>query len=223
MSISEKLETIKRELPADVELVAVSKFHPESDIMEAYRVGQRAFGENIAQELHSKALSMPKDIRWHFIGHLQRNKVKMIAPFVSMIQGVDSAFLLDVINKEALKAGKKIDCLLQIHVAKEESKFGLSFEECRSLLADGKWRGLAGVRLCGLMCIATNTQDEGEVSREFRLMGDFFNEVKQAHFADEESFNVRSWGMSGDYRLAIASGCNMVRIGTAIFGSRPVR
>ena len=221
MTIAERLRSIKAGLPEGVELVAVSKYHPETDIEEAYRAGQRVFGENLAQELARKAQTLPRDIRWHFIGHLQRNKVKLIAPFVSLVEGVDSLELLRALNREACRLGRTIDCLLQIHIAKEETKFGLTPSECLRLLEGSEWRTLSGVRLRGLMCIATNTDDREQILSEFNAVAALFEQIRLRFFQDIPSFNIRSWGMSDDYPLAILSGSNMVRIGTAIFGSRP--
>lgn len=220
MSIADKLDSIKATLSQGVELVAVSKYHPVEDILEAYRIGQRIFGENIVQELREKQPQMPKDVQWHFIGHLQTNKIKYIAPFVSLIHSVDSVKLLNEINRQAMKCGRVIDCLLQIHVAKEETKFGFSIDECRQMLQEGAWRNLSGLRLCGVMCMASYTDDAAQVRAEFKSVYDFFVESKALYFAEAPEFSIRCYGMSHDYTIAIEEGSNMVRIGTAIFGPR---
>lgn len=218
--IADKLEAVKATLPQGVELVAVSKYHPVEDVMEAYGAGQRVFGENIVQELRGKQPQMPEDVQWHMIGHLQTNKVKYIAPFVSLIHSVDSFKLLSEISRQGIKHGRVIDCLLQIHVAKEETKFGFTADECRQMLQEGAWRDLAGVRLCGMMCMASYTDDTEQVRAEFRSVYDLFMETKKTYFADKPEFSVRCYGMSHDYTVAIEEGSNMVRIGTAIFGIR---
>lgn len=220
MSIGENLLSVKATLPEAVTLVAVSKYHPNEDLMEAYDVGQRVFGESIVQELRLKQETMPADIEWHFIGHLQTNKVKYIAPFVSLIHAVDSVKLMSEINKQALKNNRTIDCLLQIHVAMEETKFGFTFDECRQMLAAGEWKSAAGVRLRGLMCMASNTDDEERIRQDFSSVNQFFDEIKATYFADDDAFNIRSFGMSDDYPIAVAEGSNMVRVGTRIFGPR---
>ncbi len=222
-SIVERLVKIKDTLPPDVVLVAVSKYHPCDEILSAYGAGQWVFGENIVQELRGKYESLPKDIEWHFIGHLQRNKVKYIAPFVSMIHSVDSLDLLREIDRQAAKYNRVIPCLLQIHVAQEETKFGFSPEECTQMLLEGTWRKLGHVRLCGIMGMATNTDDVEQVRREFRFLKNYFNELKTAFFQDDAMFSCRSWGMSDDYRIALSEGSNMVRVGSRIFGPRPLR
>ena len=220
-SIVERLVKSKDTLPPDVVLVAVSKYHPCDEILSAYGAGQRVFGENIVQELRGKYESLPKDIEWHFIGHLQRNKVKYIAPFVSMIHSVDSLDLLREIDRQAAKYNRVVPCLLQIHVAQEETKFGFSPEECTQMLLEGTWRNLGHVRLCGIMGMATNTDDVEQVRREFRFLKNYFNELKTAFFQDDAMFFCRSWGMSDDYRIALSEGSNMVRVGSRIFGPRP--
>jgi pyridoxal phosphate enzyme (YggS family) len=219
--IAEELRKIKAGLPKEVTLIAVSKYHPNEDVMEAYNAGQRIFGENIVQELRQKQQDLPKDIQWHFIGHLQKNKIKYIAPFVAMIHSVDSFDLLQEINKHAAKVGRVIPCLLQIHVAKEETKFGFTFDECREMLRSNEWRALANVHIEGLMCMASNVPDEAQIAREFSEVNDFFKEVKAGYFKDDAAFCHRSWGMSHDYPIAIQNGSTMVRLGTCIFGSRP--
>lgn len=218
--ITLNLQEVRSTLPPHVRLVAVSKFHPVERLQEAYDAGQRIFGESRAQELCAKQEVLPADIEWHFIGHLQPNKVKYIAPFVALIHAVDSAKLLREIEKQAAKAGRCVDCLLQLHVAAEETKFGFSPDECRALLSDGEWREMQHVRISGLMCMATNTDDEERIRQDFRTAARLFDEIKQAYFADAPSFAIRSWGMSDDYPLAIDEGSNMVRIGSRIFGVR---
>ncbi len=221
MSIADRLQAVKNELPQGVRLIAVSKYHPEEEVMEAYKAGQRDFGENIAQELRRKHENLPDDIQWHFIGHLQKNKIKYIAPYVSLIHSVDSFELLAEINRHAVKAGRTVPCLLQIHVAKEETKFGFSFDECLSMLDEGKWMQLANVCISGLMCMASNVPDEKQIHDEFKSVNRFFEQLKTSYFPNDDRFACRSWGMSSDYGIAIEEGSNMVRVGTRIFGPRP--
>lgn len=220
MSICENLNTILKDVNPGVTLVAVSKFHPIDQVMEAYNAGQRDFGENLVQELREKQQSMPADIRWHFIGHLQTNKVKYIAPYVYLIHSIDTLHLLEEVNKQALKNNRVINCLLQIHVAAEETKFGFTIDECRQMLDEGQWRELAGVKICGLMCMATNTPDTERIRGDFHKVRVFFDEVKAKYFADSEEFAIRSYGMSHDWRIAQQEGSTMIRVGTAIFGPR---
>lgn len=220
MSITDNLKQVLATLPAGVRLVAVSKFHPDEAIEEAYAAGQRIFGESKVQEMTDKYESLPKNIEWHFIGHLQTNKIKYMAPFVSMIHGIDSYKLLTEVNKQAAKAERIIDCLLQLHIAQEETKFGFSFDECREMLAAGEWKTLANVRICGLMGMATNTDAEQQIEQEFRSLHTFFNEVKKDFFADQPHFCELSMGMSDDYPLAVAEGSTLVRVGSRIFGER---
>ena len=218
--IGERIKEIENELPAGVRLVAVSKFHPAEAIEEAYRAGPRIFGESKVQEMTAKHESLPKDIEWHFIGHLQTNKVKYIVPYVSLIHGIDSFKLLVEVDKQAAKAGRTVNCLLQLHIAREETKFGFSFDECRQMLADGEWRQLQHVRLCGLMGMATNTDNVGQIREEFHSLSNFFREVKSAWFAGDDAFRELSMGMSHDYHEAITEGSTLVRIGSKIFGER---
>lgn len=220
MDIEERLNEVLASLPEGVELVAVSKFHPEDDILRAYRQGQRVFGESREQELSRKYASLPKDIRWHFIGHLQTNKVKYIAPFISLIEAVDSLKLMKEINRQGEKCGRVIDILLELHLAQEDTKSGLTLDECRSLLADGEWRQMANVRICGLMMMASFTDDENQIRREMLAAAAFFEEVKAKYFADADYFNRRSWGMSDDYEIALKCNSNTIRVGTKIFGPR---
>ncbi len=220
MSISLILSSIKAELPKQVRLVAVSKYHPVEMIQEAYDAGQRLFGENHVQEMTQKYALLPKDIEWHFIGHLQTNKVKYIAPFVSLIHSVDSLKLLKEINKQAEKAQRVIPCLLQIHIAKEETKFGFSFDECREMLQQGEWKNLKNVQLCGVMGMGTFTDNVDQVRSEFHSLKDFFDEIKENVFSDNPSFREISMGMTDDYPIAIEEGSTLIRIGTKIFGER---
>lgn len=220
MSISLILSSIKAELPKQVRLVAVSKYHPVEMIQEAYDAGQRLFGENHVQEMTQKYALLPKDIEWHFIGHLQTNKVKYIAPFVSLIHSVDSLKLLKEINKQAEKAQRVIPCLLQIHIAKEETKFGFSFDECREMLQQGEWKNLKNVQLCGVMGMGTFTDNADQVRSEFHSLKDFFDEIKENVFSDNPSFREISMGMTDDYPIAIEEGSTLIRIGTKIFGER---
>lgn len=220
MSVTDNLKQVLAGLPAGVRLVAVSKFHPNEAIEEAYATGQRIFGESKVQEMTGKYESLPKDIEWHFIGHLQTNKIKYMAPFVSMIHGIDSYKLLAEVNKQAAKAERTIDCLLQLHIAQEETKFGFSFDECREMLTAGEWKSLANIRICGLMGMATNTDSEEQIIREFRSLHNFFEEVKKEFFAGQPFFRELSMGMSDDYPLAIAEGSTLVRVGSKIFGER---
>jgi len=214
VTIKYNLDKIKSHLPGGVTLVAVSKTKPNNVILEAYNAGQKDFGENYVQELVDKQKALPKDIRWHFIGHLQGNKVKQIAPFVYLIHGVDSLKLLQEINKEALKNNRIINCLLQIHIAQEETKFGLSFEECETLLNSTEFKQLQNVKVCGLMAMASNTEDQALIRAEFKSLKAFSEKI--SGFV----FRVLSYGMSSDYEIAIEEGSNMVRIGSLIFGER---
>lgn len=218
--IAEALKQIRSELPEGVRLVAVSKFHRNEAIMEAYEAGQRIFGESKAQEMTAKHESLPKDIEWHFIGHLQTNKVKYIVPYVTLIHGVDSYKLLADIDKQAGKAGRTVDCLLQLHIAQEETKFGFSFDECREMLDAGEWRQLRHARICGLMGMASNTDRLEQVRGEFASLGRFFQEAKGIWFAEAPHFKELSMGMSHDYPEAIAAGSTLIRVGTRIFGER---
>ncbi len=218
--IAERLEALARELPQGVRLVAVSKFHPVAAIEEAYRAGQRVFGESKVQEMDAKHALLPEDIEWHFIGHLQTNKIKYIVSYVALIHSIDSYKLLAEVDKQAAKAGRKVNCLLQLHVAQEETKFGFTPDELREMLAAGTWRELRHVRLCGLMGMASNTDDTAQVQREFRLLSDLFKEVKAKWFAMDEDFKELSMGMSHDYPEALAAGSTLVRIGSKIFGER---
>lgn len=218
--VRESIRQILSELPEGIKLVAVSKFHPNEYIEAAYQEGQRIFGESREQELAKKVIGLPKDIQWHFIGHLQTNKVKYIVPYISMIEAVDSLKLLKEINKQAAKCQRVIDVLLELHLAKEETKSGFDLDECRALLDNGEWRAMNNVRICGLMMMASFVEDENQIRSEMMQASDFFDEVKEKYFHDEPSFCERSWGMSDDYKIALECHSTMVRIGTSIFGPR---
>ena len=214
------LNEVRRSLPEGVRLVAVSKFHPSEYIDAAYQEGQRIFGESHEQELSRKVNELTDDIRWHFIGHLQTNKVKYIAPYISMIDAVDSLKLLKEIQKQAAKNDRVIDVLLELHIAEEETKYGLTPDACRQLLEGGEWREMTNVRICGLMMMASNVDDDEQIRREFMTARRFFDEVKERYFAGADYFRERSWGMSDDYPIAVECGSTMVRVGTKIFGPR---
>lgn len=218
--IQEEIQAIKAGLPESVRLVAVSKFHPIEALQEAYEGGQRIFGESKVQEMTQKYEALPKDIEWHFIGHLQTNKIKYMAPYVALIHGVDSYKLLSEINKQAAKVGRIIPCLLQIHIAQEETKFGFSTDECLSMLQEGNWRTLENIQIAGVMGMATNTEDEAQIKREFSTLSSFFQEVKKTYFKEVSSFKEISMGMSDDYPIAIEEGSTLIRIGSRIFGAR---
>lgn len=218
--IGEKIQEINAGLPNGARLVAISKYHPASNIQEAYSAGQRVFGESHVQELMEKEACLPKDIEWHFIGHLQTNKVKYMAPFVSLIHAVDSWKLLKEIDRQGAKCGRVIPCLLQLHVAQEETKFGFSFEECRQLLTGGEWKELQHVSLHGLMCMASNTDDMEQVHQEFRQVHRFFLEVQQMLAGELPEFKELSMGMSHDYPIALEEGSTLIRVGSLIFGER---
>ncbi|RDB02415.1 YggS family pyridoxal phosphate-dependent enzyme [Runella aurantiaca] len=216
MSIAENIQRIKEEIAPKARLIAVTKTKPVEMLMEAYEAGFKRYGENKVQEMVTKYEQMPKDIEWHLIGHLQTNKVKYIAPFVALIHSVDSFKLLQEINKQAAKNNRVIDCLLQIFIAQEETKFGLSEEEANELLASDEFKALENVRIVGLMGMASNTENEDQVRWEFRVLKQFFNNLRAAH----SSMTELSMGMSGDYLLAVEEGSTLVRVGSAIFGSR---
>ncbi|MCI6523297.1 MAG: YggS family pyridoxal phosphate-dependent enzyme [Parabacteroides sp.] len=220
MSIAQRIQELKQSLPSDVTLVAVSKFHPVEALQAAYDAGQRVFGESRAQELVAKQRQLPADIEWHFIGTLQTNKVKEIVPFISLIHSVDSFRLLQEIEKQAAKVDRVIRVLLEIHVAQEETKHGLTPEACRQLLADEAVTHLPHVRICGLMGMASNTDDEAQVKAEFHQIHALFSELKDGICRSNPDFTWLSMGMSHDYPLAIAEGSNLIRIGTYIFGER---
>lgn len=214
------LSRVLADLPPGVRLVAISKYHPNEYIEAAYDLGQRIFGESHEQELRQKHGSLPQDIEWHFIGHLQTNKVKYIAPYISMVEAVDSMKLLREINKQAKNCGRTIKVLLELHIAEEETKYGLTLDACRQLLDAGEWRQLDHVQICGLMMMASFVDDENQIRREMTMAADFFDEVKARHFAHDDAFCERSWGMSHDYKIALECRSTMIRVGTTIFGPR---
>ena len=216
MAIAENLHSIKNTLPKSVTLVAVSKTKPISDLKEAYDAGQRIFGENKIQEMAEKWEELPTDIQWHMIGHVQTNKVKFMAPFVSLIHGVDSLKLLEEINKQAQKNNRIIDCLLQIHIAEEETKFGLDEKELATLLSSETFQEMKNIRVVGLMGMATFSDNQSQIKKEFTHLKNIFDQFQIHH----PQFQILSMGMSGDYQLAIACGSTMVRIGSSIFGNR---
>jgi pyridoxal phosphate enzyme (YggS family) len=221
MAIADNLLKYKNELDSSaVQLVAVSKFQDADAVLEAYNAGQRVFGENIVQELVDKQALLPKDIEWHLIGHLQTNKVKYIAPFISVIESVDSLKLLQEINKQALKNNRVIDCLLQVYIADEDTKFGLGFDEVIELLRSDEFQSLKNVRITGLMGIASNTDVEKQIRDEFEELKVLFDGIKLSYFRKDDAFKEVSMGMSSDYKIAVEEGSTMVRIGSSIFGSR---
>ena len=221
MGIANNIKNIKKEIDSvSVRLIAVSKTKPTTDILEAYDAGQRIFGENQVQELVEKYNSLPKDIEWHLVGHLQTNKVKFIAPFISLIHGVDSFKLLKEINKEAIKKNRTINCLLQIYIADEDTKYGLGFDETIELLSSDEYTQLKNIHVVGVMGIATNTDNQSQLKEEFYELKTFFNGLKESFFKNDAEFKEISMGMSADYKLAIKEGSTMVRIGSDIFGKR---
>ena len=220
MNIADNIDRIKAILPDHVHLVAVSKTKPKEFLQEAYNHGQRAFGENKVQEMAEKYEQLPKDIEWHFIGHLQSNKIKYIAPFVHLIHGVDSFKLLKSIDTEAKKVDRVIPCLLQFHIAEEETKFGLSIEEADELLNSDEFKSLKHVQISGVMGMATYTDDDNQIRKEFACLKTYFDTLRINHFADNTEFKDISMGMSGDYLIAIAEGSTIIRIGSNIFGER---
>lgn len=218
--IRRNIRDVLDSLRPGIELVAISKYHPDEHIKAAYMEGQRVFGESHERELTEKYKTLPKDIRWHFIGHLQTNKVKYIAPYISMIDSVDSFKLLKEIDRQAAKNERIIDVLLEICVAQEETKYGFLPDECRQMLNSGQWRELDHVRICGLMTMASNVDNENQIRSEFEQAAALFDEIKQQYFVDNEAFRERSWGMSDDYHIAMACRSTMVRVGSRIFGPR---
>lgn len=220
IDVASNLHAILKDIPEGIKLVAVSKFHSVAAIEAAYQAGQRIFGESREQELRQKVHALPADIEWHYIGHLQTNKVKYIVPYIYMVESVDSMKLLEELEKQAARIEKTVKVLLEIKVASEETKTGLTLDACRALLADGGWRALRHVEICGLMTIASYTDDEQQIVAEFDMANRFFDEVKKTYFSDVNSFREKSWGMSHDYRIALLHGSNMVRVGTSIFGER---
>ncbi len=221
MSIEANILSLKTELdPLKVKLVAVSKTKPNEDILQAYQAGQRIFGENTVQELVKKQEELPKDIEWHLVGHLQSNKVKYIAPFISLIHAVDSLKLLAEVNKQAQKNNRIINCLLQIHIADEDTKFGLDFDEAIELLRSSEYQQMQHIRIVGLMGIATNTENQKKITEEFYELRTLFKGLKASFFQNSDDFSELSMGMSSDYKLAIEQGSTMVRLGSNIFGER---
>ena len=218
--VAKNLHEVLRNLPDGVKLVAISKFHPNEYLEAAYREGQRIFGESQVQELSGKVETLPKDIEWHFIGHLQTNKVKYIAPYISMIEAVDSLKLLKEINKQAAKYNRVINVLLELHIAKEETKYGFSPDACREFLENGEWRELKNVHISGLMMMASNVDDRSQIKQEMTLAANLFDKLKAKYFANDPEFKERSWGMSHDYDIAVECRSTMVRVGTTIFGPR---
>ena len=218
--VAKNLHEVLDTLPDGVKLVAISKFHPKEYIEVAYREGQRIFGESHEQELAGKVKSLPKDIEWHFIGHLQTNKVKYIAPYISMIEAVDTVKLLKEINKQAAKYNRVINVLLELHIAEEESKYGFTPDACREFLKSGEWRELKNVHISGLMMMASNVEDREQIRKEMTFASNLFDELKATYFSDDPEFKERSWGMSHDYPIAVECHSTMVRVGTAIFGPR---
>lgn len=217
--IKENLNVVRATLPDNVTLIAVSKTKPVEDLQEAYDAGQRIFGENKALEMRDKHQVLPDDIKWHFIGHLQTNKIKYIAPFVTLIHSIDSASLLDAVNKEAAKNNRVIDCLLQFHIAQEDTKFGLDMEEAKNMIESDNFKKMNNVRIVGVMGMATFTDDVNQVRNEFKSLKNIFDTLKDNYFKDD-SFKEISMGMSDDYPIAIEEGATMVRVGSKIFGAR---
>lgn len=220
MSITQNIQRLTAQLPQGVKLVAVSKFHPIERLQEAYDAGQRIFGENRAQELAAKAPQLPSDIEWHFIGHLQKNKARMIMPWVSIIQSIDSTQLLQLVNKEAARINRHVNVLLQLHVAKEQTKSGFTIDEIFEAAEDGAFRDLSNVTICGVMAMATFTDDMEQVASEFELVRNTFLTLRDKYFSHNDAFKEISMGMSDDWRIAVKHGATLVRIGTDIFGQR---
>lgn len=218
--IADRLNEVRSELKKGTRLVAISKYHPNAELMEAYDAGQRIMGESHVQELMGKYEALPKDIEWHFIGHLQTNKVKYIAPFIKLIHAVDTVKLLAEINKQAAKHERVIDCLLQIHIAQEETKYGFTPDELKATLQEGIIENMSNVRIAGLMCMATNTDDEEQIRSEFRLAHSIYTDVKNQYFKDSPYFKELSMGMSSDYMIAMQEGSTLIRVGSKIFGNR---
>lgn len=220
MAITEKIKAINQSIPSTVRLIAVSKYHTNEEILQAYHSGQRIFGESKAQEVVYKYNELPKDILWHFIGHLQSNKIKYIAPFITLIHSVDSPKLLRNINKEAQKINRIIPCLLQIHIAKEQTKYGFSIDECERFLNSDELASLKNIELHGVMAMATHTDDEEEIRGEFKQLKELFTHLKSKYFPNNYNFKEISMGMSNDYKIAIEEGSTLIRVGSKIFGER---
>ena len=219
-TIQERLNAVRNRLRPGCRLVAVSKYHPVEALKKCYDEGQRIFGESHEQEIRVKHEALPKDIEWHFIGHLQTNKVKYIAPYITMVEAVDSLRLLKEIEKQAARHERVIKVLLELHIASEATKYGLTLDDCRLLLEEGEWRDMPHVQICGLMMMASNTDDETVLRQEFETAAAFFDEVKEKYFPADSNFCERSWGMSDDYLIAQDCRSTMVRVGTSIFGPR---
>ena len=215
--IAERIKAMSAALPEGVTLIAVSKYHPVEAIKAAYDAGHREFGESKAQDLVIKHQELPDDIRWHFIGHLQSNKIKYIAPFIHLIHSIDTFRLLQEVDKQGAKAGRRIPCLLQIHIAQEETKFGFTPQECMEMLEESQWRSLQNVEIRGLMCMASNTDDKEQIASEFSAVQQLFNRIKERFFAGNDRFSILSAGMSDDYPIAIGHGSTHIRIGSGIF------
>ena len=215
--IAEQIKEISDTLPCGVTLIAVSKYHPAEAVMQAYEAGQKEFGESKAQDLVKKHECLPDDIKWHFIGHLQSNKIKYIAPFIYLIHSIDSYKLLQEVNRHGAKHQRKIGCLLQIHIAQEETKFGFTPEECIEMLSNSEWRTLDNVEIRGIMCMASNTEDEAQIAQEFGKVQKLFYEVKEKFFDGNDKFNILSAGMSDDYPIAVKYGSTHIRVGSKIF------
>ena len=220
MDIAGNIETIKKNLPKGVKLVAVSKTKPNADILEAYHTGHKIFGENKVQDLVQKYEQLPKDIEWHFIGHPQTNKVKFIAPFVHLIHGVDSIKLLKVIDSEGKKNHREIACLLQFHIAEEDTKFGLTLNEAREIMDNNEFKSLNNVVIAGVMGMATYTENSEQIRNEFKLLSTIFKALKNEYFSELKKFTEISMGMSDDYQIAIEEGSTLIRVGSKIFGER---
>ncbi len=220
--VASNLHQVLNSLPQGVRLVAVSKYHTQAQVLEAYAEGQKVFGESREQELSLKHEALPKDIQWHFIGHLQTNKVKYIAPYIAMIESVDSLKLLKEINKQAAKNNRVIDVLIELHLAQEVSKTGLTPDACSALLEEGSWRNMNNVRICGLMMMASQTDDESLIRKEMTTAAEFFDKVKAKYFSEASYFVERSWGMSHDYMIATQCHSTLVRVGSAIFSSNTI-
>lgn len=219
-NIAENIKRIKQVLPSNVKLIAVSKFHPQESIVEAYNAGQHIFAESRMQEIDTKQAALPKDIQWHFIGHLQTNKVKTVVPYVDTIHSVDSWKLLSEIDKCAAVVEKPIRCLLEIHIAEEDAKYGFTFDDCKAFLENNLWKNCKFAYLGGVMGMATYTDNESQIRNEFKNLKLFFDEIKQIYFANDNRFSEISMGMSNDYHIAVQEGATMVRIGSSIFGER---
>ena len=216
-NIAERINSISDTLPSGVTLIAVSKYHPAEAIMQAYEAGQRDFGESKAQDLVKKHEALPDDIKWHFIGHLQSNKIKYIAPYIYLIHSIDSYKLLQEVNRHGEKHNRKIACLLQIHIAQEDTKFGFTPDECMEMLENEDWRALENVEIRGVMCMASNTEDETQIAEEFAKVQKLFKDIKAGYFAENDSFDILSAGMSDDYPIAIENGSTHIRVGSMIF------